>query len=72
MIFTKRFCLICVLLCVGVAGCTPANFIQRVRSAPPCEVQICMNIGAGLPRCDCKSRPQLQRQIREVWALRLE
>lgn len=51
MILTKRSYVTFVLLCVGAAGCTPANFIQRARPAPPCDVRICTSIGAG--HCEC-------------------
>jgi hypothetical protein len=51
------------LLAVGLAGCTPAAFIQRVRSPQPCEVQVCTNFGAS-GRCECKTTEQWVRQSR--------
>lgn len=72
MSFTKRLFPTSVLLCIGLAGCTPAHFVQRARPAPPCEVRVCLNIGAGPAQCECKSHRQVQRQMREVWGLRLE
>lgn len=70
MIFTTRFSLVSILLGLGLAGCTPAHFVQRARPAPTCDVQVCLNIGAGLARCECKSHQQIQRQMREVWGMR--
>lgn len=67
MFCTKRSYVTAILLCVGLAGCTPANFIQRVRAAPPCEVRICTNIGAGPANCSCRTHEQTQRQILEAW-----
>lgn len=69
MIFTKRCYVTSVLLCVGLAGCTPANFIQRVRSPPPCNVQICTTVGAGDASCRCRTHEQTQRLLRETWGL---
>jgi len=66
MIFTKRSCVTAVLLCSGLAGCTPANFIQRVQAPPPCEVQICKSVGAGPATCSCRTHEQVQRQISET------
>jgi hypothetical protein len=54
-----------ILLGMGVAGCTPANYIQRVRPAPQCEVQACTTFGAST-RCDCMSHEQVLRQ-RLLW-----
>lgn len=71
MIFTKHCYVTSVLLCVGLAGCTPANFIQRVQPAPPCEVRICTTVGAGEARCQCQTHEQTQRQIRETWRRQL-
>jgi hypothetical protein len=67
MIPTQRFYVTLVLLCIGVAGCTPANFIQRARPAPPCEVRICTSVGAGQPACQCQTHEQIKRQIRETF-----
>ena len=72
MIPTKRFGVTFALLCIGVAGCTPANFIQRVRSAPPCNVQICTNIGAGPARCECQTHEQVKRQVREAFGQQMD
>jgi hypothetical protein len=71
MIRTKRLYMTAVLTCVGLAGCTPANFIQRVRPAAPCNVQICTTTGAGEARCGCQTHEQTQRQIRETWGRQL-
>jgi hypothetical protein len=67
MIPTRRCCVTFVLLSIGVAGCTPANFIQRVRPAPPCDVRICTILGAGQARCNCQTHEQVKRQIRETY-----
>jgi hypothetical protein len=72
MILPQRSHLTFVLLCVGIAGCTPANFIQRVRPAPPCEVRVCTVVGYGEPRCDCRTHGQVQRQLREMWGRQLD
>ena len=61
-----------ILLCAGVAGCTPAHFVQRAQPAPRCEVRVCRDLGTGLARCDCKSHEQVVRQGREVLWPRLE
>jgi hypothetical protein len=58
-----RSCGYVMLLAVGLAGCTPANFIQRARPAQSCEVQVCTNFGASA-RCECKTIEQLMRQTR--------
>jgi hypothetical protein len=71
MIFTKRFSMTSVFLCVGLAGCTPANYIQRVQAPPPCDVQICTTIGASEARCQCQTHEQTQRQIRETFGQQL-
>jgi hypothetical protein len=67
MILSKRCHVTFILLCVGMAGCTPANFIQRVRPAPACDVQICMNSGASPARCQCQTHDQVKRQVREAF-----
>ena len=72
MVFTKRFYATSILLCAGLAGCTPANFIQRARPAPPCDVQMCLNVGASPARCACQTHEQVQRQIWETWRRQLE
>lgn len=71
MIFKKHCYVTSVLLGVGLAGCTPAHFIQRVRPAPPCNVQICTTVGAGEARCRCQTHEQTQRQIREIYGRQL-
>ncbi|MET0536134.1 MAG: hypothetical protein ABW171_18105 [Steroidobacter sp.] len=53
-----------ILLSVGLAGCTPAHFVQRARPVQRCEVQMCVNLGTGLARCECKTHEQLIRQTR--------
>ena len=58
-----RFYRVVILLAVGLAGCTPAAFVQRARPPQPCEVQVCTSIGPGM-RCDCKTHDQLLRQTR--------
>lgn len=58
-----RFSGVVILLTVGLAGCTPAAFVQRARPPQPCEVQVCTSIGPGT-RCDCKTHDQLLRQTR--------
>lgn len=72
MFLTKRFYVTFVLLCVGVTGCTPANFIQRARPAPPCEVRLCTSMGAGQANCHCQTHEQVRRQIRETWGWQVE
>lgn len=72
MFSTKRFYVTSVLLCVGLAGCTPANFIQRARPAPPCDVQMCLTVGASPARCACQTHEQTQRQILETWGRQLD
>ncbi len=73
MAFKKQLYVMSVLLGVGLAGCTtPANFIQRVQSAPPCNVQICTTNGASEARCRCQTHEQTQRQIRETYGRQLE
>ncbi|MFC4309781.1 hypothetical protein ACFPN2_11875 [Steroidobacter flavus] len=72
MIPIQRFPVTFVLVCIGVAGCTPANFIQRVRSAPPCDVRICTNIGASPARCECQTHEQVKRQLRETYGRQAE
>lgn len=71
MILPKRF-YVTFVLCAGLAGCTPANFVQRVRPAPPCNVQICTTAGAGQARCNCRTHEQVQRQLRESLGRRLD
>jgi hypothetical protein len=72
MFSTKRFYATFVLLGVGITGCTPANFIQRARPAPPCDVRICTTVGAGQANCHCHTHQQVQRQIRETWGRQVE
>lgn len=72
MFFTKRLYVTSILLSVGLAGCTPANFIQRARPAPPCDVQICLTTGASPARCACQTHRQVQRQILETWGRQLQ
>jgi len=72
MIFKKQCYAMSVLLAVGLAGCTPANFVQRVGRAPPCNVQICTTNGASEARCRCQTHEQTQRQIRETYGRQLE
>jgi hypothetical protein len=72
MFSTKRFHAAFVLVCVGITGCTPANFIQRARPAPPCDVRICTTVGAGQANCRCQTHQQVQRQIRETWGHQVE
>ena len=72
MSFTRRFYAMAVLLCVGLAGCTPANFIQRVQAPPPCDVQICKTVGASPATCACRTHAQVKRQIAETWGLQRE
>ncbi|HEY5758434.1 MAG TPA: hypothetical protein VIU34_21555 [Steroidobacter sp.] len=72
MIPTRRSYVTFVLVCIGVAGCTPANFIQRARPAPPCDVRICTNIGAGPARCGCQTHSQVKRQIRETFGQQID
>jgi hypothetical protein len=52
-----------ILLAVGLAGCTPAAFVQRVRLPEPCDVRVCTITGPG-SRCECKTTEQLVRQTR--------
>lgn len=72
MIPSKRSCVTIILFCVGVAGCTPAHFVQRVRPAPPCDVRICTNIGAGQAKCECQTHEQTRRQIREAFGRQID
>lgn len=72
MIPTQRAYVTFVLVCIGVAGCTPANFIQRARPAPPCDVRVCMNIGAGQASCHCQTHEQVKRQIRETFGQQID
>jgi hypothetical protein len=72
MILSKRSYVTFILLCAGVAGCTPANFIQRARTAPPCNVQICTNMGAGPARCECQTHEQVRRQVREAFGQQID
>ena len=72
MFFTKRLYVASVFLAVGLAGCTPANFIQRARAEPPCNVQMCLTVGASPARCACQTHEQVQRQIRETWRRQFE
>jgi hypothetical protein len=53
-----------ILLALGLAGCTPAAFVQRARPPQPCDVQMCLNLGTGFARCECKTHDQLVRQTR--------
>lgn len=69
---TQRCYVIFVLLFIGVAGCTPAHFVQRARPAPPCDVRICANIGAGPARCQCQTHEQVRRQIRETFGSQID
>jgi hypothetical protein len=71
MIFTKRFYSMSVLLSVGLAGCTPANYIQRMRPPPPCDVRICTTVGASDASCVCRTHDETQRQLRETWGRQL-
>jgi len=52
-----------ILLAVGLAGCTPAAFVQRARPPQSCEVRVCTTLGA-TSRCECKTTDQLVRQTR--------
>jgi len=72
MIFTKRRALSAILLCVGLTGCTPANFIQRVQAPPPCDVRVCLNVGASPARCSCQTHQQVQRQIVQAMGRQLQ
>lgn len=69
---SKRPYLMVILFCVGVAGCTPANFIQRARPEPPCDVRICRNMGAGPAKCECQTHEQTRRQLREAFGRQLD
>jgi hypothetical protein len=53
-----------ILVAAGLAGCTPAAFVQRARPPQPCEVQVCTSIGPGA-RCECRTTDQLVRQTRQ-------
>lgn len=67
MISAKHSCLVSILLCAAMAGCTPANYVRTVRQVPlRCEVQVCANLNTGLARCDCRSAEQVERQLREA------
>lgn len=52
-----------ILLAAGLAGCTPAAFVQRARQPQPCDVRVCTTFGAST-RCECKTTEQLVRQTR--------
>lgn len=72
MLSRTRLYVSAIVLSVGVAGCTPANFVQRIRPAPKCEVQVCLNPHIGSQRCDCRSAQQVERQLREAGFLSLK
>jgi len=69
---SKRSYVAVILFCVGVAGCTPAHFVQRARPAPPCDVRICTNVGTGPARCECHTHQQVQRQLREAFGRQID
>jgi hypothetical protein len=67
MFSAKRSYVVSILLCVAMAGCSPANYTRTVRlEQQKCEVQVCTELNTGVARCDCRSAEQLQRQLREV------
>jgi hypothetical protein len=53
-----------ILVCIGLAGCTPAHFVQRPRLAEACQVKVCTNPGTGVERCECKTHDQVLQQTR--------
>jgi len=56
----------CIVFLAGLAGCIPANHIQRSQLARPCEISVCTNIGTGLERCDCTRYREFEKQMRIV------
>lgn len=69
---STRFRLGAILLYVGVAGCAPANYVQRVRAAQECEVRVCRSLGVGSAQCDCTSHDRVSSQVRELWRPQFE
>ena len=59
-----RFYIGAIVVCMGLAGCTPAHFVQRAQPVRQCQVNVCTNLGTGFARCECKSREQLVQQTR--------
>ena len=51
------------LVAMGLAGCTPAAFVQRAQAPQACEVRVC-TINGATSRCDCKTVEQMMRQTR--------
>jgi hypothetical protein len=64
--FTKLLYVGAVLLGVATAGCAPANYVQPVKLAPPCEVRICRDANTAMQRCNCASVQRVERQLREA------
>ncbi len=58
-------CVSAILLSAAVTGCTPANSVQRIQPAAPCEVRVCTNAGGVVAKCDCRSTERVERQLRE-------
>lgn len=58
--------LACAMVFVGLAGCVPANHVQRPQLSQPCEVKVCTNARSGLERCNCARYRELADQMRVV------
>ena len=59
-----RSCVLMIVSGLGLAGCTPAAFVQRPAQFVQCEVQVCTNLGTGMARCDCKTHERLAEETR--------
>lgn len=58
----SRLCAL--VLAVGVAGCTPAAWVQRTHPVQQCDVRVCTNLDTGLARCVCTTHAEMMRQTR--------